>query len=125
MPRGIYSFILPHHKQPPPNRSENPYLGVPYSLPGVQDEVHRLGDALHQQSASQSHKYNLDGCAQVFSHLRLKNPRNTLLESDVHPKKVQERLGHSSIAITIDTYSHVFPSMHQDVTRKLDDLFEK
>ena len=28
-----------------------------------------------------------------------------LLESDVHPKKVQERLGHSSIAITMDTYS--------------------
>src|SRR5260370_42061027 len=24
MPRGIYSFILPHNKQPPPNRSENP-----------------------------------------------------------------------------------------------------
>ena len=46
-----------------------------------------------------------------------------LLESDVHPKKVQERLGHSTIAITMDTYSHVLPSMHQDVARKLDDLF--
>ena len=45
-----------------------------------------------------------------------------LLESDVHPKKVQERLGHSSIKITIDTYSHVLPSMHQDVARKLDNL---
>ena len=48
-----------------------------------------------------------------------------LLESDVHPKKVQERLEHSSIAITMDTYSHVLPSMHQDVARKLDDLYEK
>ncbi len=48
-----------------------------------------------------------------------------LLESDVHPKKVQERLGHSIIAKTMDTYSHVLPSMHQDVARKLDDLFEK
>jgi integrase len=47
-----------------------------------------------------------------------------LLESDVFPKKVQERLGHSTIAITMDTYSHVLPSMHQDVARKLDDLFE-
>ncbi len=47
-----------------------------------------------------------------------------LLEADVHPKKVQERLGHSSIAITMDTYSHVLPSMHQDVARKLDDLFK-
>ena len=48
-----------------------------------------------------------------------------LLESDVHPKKVQERLGHSSIAITINTYSHVLPSIYQDVARELDDLFEK
>jgi len=47
-----------------------------------------------------------------------------LLESDVHPKKVQERLGHSKMAITMDTYSHVLPSMHQDVARKLDDLLE-
>ena len=48
-----------------------------------------------------------------------------LLESDVHPKKVQERLGHSSIAITMDTYSHVLPSMHQDVARRLGDLFKE
>jgi integrase len=48
-----------------------------------------------------------------------------LLESDVHPKKVQERLGHSSIAIMMDMYSHVLFSMHQDMARKLDDLLEK
>jgi len=47
-----------------------------------------------------------------------------LLEADVHPKKVQEWLGHSSIAITIDTYSHVLPSMHQDVARKLGEILE-
>ena len=60
--------------------------------------------------------------------LRFHDLRHTmaiiLLESDVHPKKVQERLGHSSIAITMDTYSPVLLSMHQDVARKLDDLFE-
>ena len=47
-----------------------------------------------------------------------------LLESDVHPEKVQQRLGHSSIAITMDTYSHVLPSMHQDVARKLDEMLD-
>jgi len=45
-----------------------------------------------------------------------------LLEADVHPEKVQERLGHSSIVIMIDTYSHVLPSMHQDVARKLGEI---
>ena len=48
-----------------------------------------------------------------------------LLESNVHLKKVQERLGHSTMAMTMDTYSHALPSMHQDVASKLDDLFEK
>jgi len=48
-----------------------------------------------------------------------------LLESNVHPKKVQECLGDSTIAITMDIYSHVLSSMHQDVEQKLHDLFEK
>jgi integrase len=31
----------------------------------------------------------------------------------VHPKIVQERLGHSSIAITLDTYSHAIPTLQE------------
>jgi integrase len=34
-----------------------------------------------------------------------------LLSKDVHPKCVQELLGHTTIAITLDTYSHVLPGM--------------
>ncbi len=34
------------------------------------------------------------------------------LQSGIHPKVVQERLGHSTIAQTLDTYSHVIPGMH-------------
>jgi len=34
-----------------------------------------------------------------------------LLEAGVHPKIVQERLGHSSITVTMDIYSHVIPSL--------------
>lgn len=37
-----------------------------------------------------------------------------LLQAGVHPKVVQERLGHSSITVTIDTYSHVIPAMQED-----------
>jgi integrase len=46
-----------------------------------------------------------------------------LLAAGVHPKEVQERLGHSSIAMAMDTYSHVLPSMQEDAARKLGDLF--
>lgn len=46
-----------------------------------------------------------------------------LLLKGVHAKIVQERLGHSTIGITIDTYSHVLPSMQEEVSQKLNQLF--
>ena len=36
------------------------------------------------------------------------------LQADVHPKVVQERLGHAGIAITLDTYSHLTEGLHGD-----------
>jgi integrase len=43
-----------------------------------------------------------------------------LLGVGVHPKIAQERLGHSSIAVTMDTYSHAMPNMQADAVSKLD-----
>lgn len=43
-----------------------------------------------------------------------------MLAENVHPKIVQERLGHSSIAITMDIYSHVMPNMQTDAAAKVD-----
>ena len=42
-----------------------------------------------------------------------------LLQDGVHPKVVQEMLGHSTIAITLDTYSHVVAGMHQEASRAM------
>jgi integrase len=57
-------------------------------------------------------------------HIRFHDLRHThatmLLEQDVHPKIVSERLGHASVAITLDTYSHVLPSMQRAVAERLD-----
>ena len=38
----------------------------------------------------------------------------------VYPKVVAERLGHSNITITLNTYSHVLPNMQQDASDKLE-----
>ena len=46
-----------------------------------------------------------------------------LLTQNVHPKIVQERLGHSKISLTLDTYSHVLPGMQQEAADKLDRMF--
>lgn len=43
-----------------------------------------------------------------------------LLASGVHPKIAQERLGHSSVGITLDLYSHVLPGMQEDAAAKVD-----
>lgn len=42
-----------------------------------------------------------------------------LLKAGVHPKVVQERLGHSSIQITLDTYSHLIPSMQEEAMKNI------
>jgi integrase len=48
-----------------------------------------------------------------------------LLGMDIAAGKVQERLGHKSIKLTIDTYSHVTPNMQEEIAEKLDTLFER
>lgn len=43
-----------------------------------------------------------------------------LLKAGIHPKVVSERLGHASIGITLDTYSHVLPGMQEEAAAKID-----
>lgn len=51
----------------------------------------------------------------VISFHDLRHTHATLmLESGVHPKVVQERLGHSTISTTLDTYSHAVPNLQSD-----------
>ena len=48
-----------------------------------------------------------------------------LLQQGVHPKIVQERLGHSSISTTLDLYSHVVPGLQHSAANKMDMIFDK
>jgi integrase len=43
-----------------------------------------------------------------------------LLKDGTHPKIAQERLGHSSVSITIDLYSHVLPNMQAEAVNRVD-----
>lgn len=58
--------------------------------------------------------------------LRLHDLRHThaslLLKAGIHPKAVSERLGHSSIMITLDRYTHLFPSLQEDAAQQLDSM---
>ena len=57
-----------------------------------------------------------------FHDLRHAHATLMLLQG-VHPKVVSERLGHASVGITLDTYSHVLPVMQEEAARAFDDLF--
>src|SRR6266568_7420585 len=68
-----------------------------------------------------------DGFSQVFDRhaeaakvpgIRLHDVRHSFatlaLRAGIHPKVVSEILGHASIGITLDTYSHAVPSMQEE-----------
>ena len=44
-----------------------------------------------------------------------------LLRRGVHPKVVQERLGHANVSTTLTVYSHVAPNMQQEAAEKIDE----
>lgn len=48
-----------------------------------------------------------------------------LLSMQVHPKIVQEILGHSQINITMDIYSHVLPTMQEEAMGKVNEVLRK
>jgi integrase len=48
-----------------------------------------------------------------------------LLKQGVHPKIVSERLGHSGVAITLDTYSHVLPGLQEEAARRFDEVMQQ
>jgi len=62
-------------------------------------------------------------------HIRLHDLRHIhatiLLKAGIHPKIVQERLGHSSIATTLDIYSHTIPRLQKAAVERLDTLLPK
>jgi integrase len=64
-----------------------------------------------------------------LNDIRLHDARHThatiMLKQGVHPKIVQERLGHSTISTTLDTYSHVAPGLQQAAAMAFDDILKE
>jgi integrase len=62
----------------------------------------------------------------AFPHIRFHDLRHTcatlLLSKGVHPKFVQELLGHANISITLERYSHVIPAMGDQTRKAMEDV---
>jgi integrase len=117
LPSSLVSLLSDHKMQQTKSRLENPHnLVVPAidGLPANENCINRDTFKTLIKKAGLPH------------HIRLYDLRHThatlLLLASVHPKIVSERLGHSTIAITLDTYSHVLPNMQVEVGEKLESV---
>ena len=75
-----------------------------------------------RQSAFSGRPPRLD-CPVIRFHDLRHTAATILLIKGVHVKLVSEMLGHSTITLTLDTYSHVIPAMHGDAAAAMDAVF--
>jgi len=84
------------------------------------------GTPLHPRNLLRRHFKPILDRAELPQTIRLYDLRHScatlLLAADENPKVVSERLSHASITLTLDTYSHVLPSMQQAATNKLEQM---
>ena len=45
------------------------------------------------------------------------------IAAGTHPKAIQERLGHSSITVTLDRYGHLFPALDEVLAQRIEDTY--
>jgi integrase len=114
-------LVLKEHKEK--QTANNIFIGkVPNDSDLVfshADGTPLLPDTITREWARLTRRLGLTG-------IRLHDARHThaslMLKQGVHPKVVQERLGHASITTTLDTYSHVTPGLQQAAALRFDDV---
>ena len=94
--------------------------------PGPDDFVFTAptGEALHPALFSDAFERHVkaSGLPLIPFHSVRHTSATLALAAGVHPKVVQERLGHASVAITLDLYSHSVPSLQIDAAAKMGEL---
>ena len=88
------------------------------------DFVVAQADGRPFQPRSLTHGFQLFLAKHKLPRVRLHDLRHThateMLKGKIHPKVVQERLGHSTIAVTLDIYSHVLVGMQEGAVEVVD-----
>lgn len=83
------------------------------------------GTLLHPDTFSKrfARLVKLSGLPRLTVHSLRHTWATIALQAGIHPKVVSEMLGHSSISITLDTYSHVIPTLEEDAAERVSALF--
>jgi len=100
-------------------------LGKPFN---EDDLVFAHPDGSPSDPGTVTHIFSRVIASAGLSHIRFHDLRHThatlMLKAGVHPKIVQERLGHGSIALTLDTYSHVVGGLQEAAAQHFDEIFD-
>jgi len=88
--------------------------------------IRRTGEPLLPETVTHAFKKLVTsiGIADVWFHDLRHTHATVMLLQGVHPKVVQERLGHSKMSTTMDLYSHVMPSMQKDAVERFEMALE-
>ncbi len=93
------------------------------------DLVRYAGDGRPWLPGSVTHAFNALARRIGLDGLRFHDLRHAhatqLLRQGVHPKIVSEQLGHSTVGITLDVYSHVLPNMQESAAKTLDSALRR
>ncbi|MFI5166711.1 MAG: site-specific integrase [Thermoanaerobaculales bacterium] len=88
--------------------------------------ANEIGQPINRYNLVNRHFKPLVRKAGLAPTLRLYDLRHSaatlLLAAGIHPKVASERLGHASIVMTLDTYSHVLPDMQKEASDKMEEL---
>ena len=121
-------YGLPIERRNLANRGFKPVLNRLHKLQTQAREMAEEGHSLDAIAAKLEQEANrvrrwIAADRVVPKTVRMYDLRHTcatlMLLAGVNPKIVSERLGHASVALTLDVYSHVLPTMQEDATAKL------
>ncbi len=92
-------------------------------LPEANCRIYASAASLHANTARVTFKQHVTrlGLPVIRFHDLRHTAATLMLALGVHPKIVQERLGHSNIGMTLDRYSHVSMDMQRDAADRLDE----
>lgn len=121
LPQFVITALRQHHAQQLAMRLQAESLWVNRDLVFC----NMVGDFLYPDNVSVDFKKLIEKAS--LPHMRFHDLRHSaatiLLAMGVHPKIVQELLGHTQISMTMDIYSHMLPSMQREAMDGLDNLF--
>jgi integrase len=118
-PRTIATLLEHRRRQSAESGDEENKTDVVFARP---DGRPRDPDAISHQFRAAAERAGLP-------RIRLHDLRHThatlALQAAINPKVVQERLGHASVRVTLDTYTHVLQPMHEEAAIRIAALFDR